>query len=446
VSATPRTHFEELDWLDYAQGEADRSLAGEMQHHLAGCPDCRLRLDSMRKLSAALPFARSLVEADSDRPDAAGGPLDLDSIARRARERADSIAPAREEDRAEIVEAFSTPGRENFPWSASSYEAARALTRDLLRSDVPLAGRIARSALEALAKAPDRETLGADGLEGVLRTGVAYVLYSEGQSERALEELERARPLIETLSRVPEDELAFWAYVSALALRDLGRAEAALAALDLAERLHGLLEDFPRLARCRIVRAVILADLGNPEMAIPIYEELLGRGEAELEDERLLGTVFLNLGSDLISTNRFPEAKRLYARAAEILRRTGEHKRLLSLRAGLATIAAREGRYQDAYDIALDLRENFRSRNLGWDEIRTELRIVEALLHLGREAEAVETCRKILPRIQELGLSVEAARAVEYLTEADLSLSRLEKVSRFLDRFRRGDTQRWSAA
>ena len=394
MNATPRRHFEELDWLDYAQGEADRSLAGEMQHHLSDCADCRLRLESIRKLAAALPFARGLVEADANRPAAAGESLDLDSIARRARERADSIAPAREEGRKEIVESFSSPGREGFSWSASSYEAARALTRELLRSDVPLAGRIARSALAALAKAPDREILGADGLEGVLRTAAAYVLYSEGESDRALEELERARPILETLSLVPEDDLAFWAYVSALALRDLGRPEAALEALDLAEGLDALLEDSPRRARCRIVRAVILADVGKREEAISIYENLIARGEADLEDSRLLGLAHLNLGSDLIYVNRLTEAKRAYARAAEILRRAGEQARLLSVRVGLAEIARREGRYQDGYDIAVDLRENFRSTNLGWDEIRTELRIVEFLLHLERGAEAADTVQK----------------------------------------------------
>ena len=446
MNATPRAHFEELDWLDYAQGEADRSLAGEMQHHLSGCADCRLRLDSMRQLAAALPFAQSLVETESDRPDAGGNTIDFDSIARRARERADSIAPDREETRAEIVEAFSIPGREAFAWTPSSYETARALTRELLRSDVSLAGRIARSALSALEKAPGREALRSDGLEGVLRTVAAYVLFSEGESERALEELERARPILETLSRVPEDDLAFWAYVSALTLRDLGRAEAALEALDMAERLQGLLEDFPRQARCRIIRAVIFADLGRRQDAIRIYEGLLSRGGADLEDGRLLGTIHLNLGSDLIHVNRLAEAKREYAKAAEIIRRTGDLRKLVSIRAGLVEVARLEERYQDVYDIGIQLRADYRSQNLGWDEIRIELRIAEALLHLGREAEAREACGKILPRIHELGLSAEAARAVEYLTRAELSLASLEKVSRFLDRHRKDDTQRWSAA
>ncbi len=446
MNATPRRHFEELDWLDYAQGEAGRSLAGEMQHHLSECSDCRLRLESIRRLAAALPFARDLVEGDSNLPEEEGTAIDLGSIVRRARESADAIAPDREETRAEIVEAFSSAGREGFPWAAPFYEAARALTRELLRTDVPLAGRIARSALSALEKAPGREALRSDGLEGVLRTVAAYVLFSEGESERALEELERARPILETLSRVPEDELSLWSYVSALALRDLGRAEAALAALDLAERLQGLLEDFPRQARCRIVRAVILADLGRRQDAIRIYEGLLARGGAELEDARLLGTIHLNLGSDLIHVNRLAEAKREYAKAAEIIRRTGELRKLVSIRAGLVEVARLEERYQAVYDIGIQLRADYRSQNLGWDEIRIELRIAEALLHLGREAEARKACGKILPRIHELGLSAEAARAVEYLTEAELSFASLEKVSRFFDRHRKDDTQRWSAA
>ena len=110
-------------------------------------------------------------------------------------------------------------------WTPALFEAGRALTRELLRSDVPLAGRIARAALSTLENRSDRAEICRDGIEGVLRTVVAYVLHREGESAMALEELERARPIIETQSLVPEDDLAFWSYVSALALRDLGRAD-----------------------------------------------------------------------------------------------------------------------------------------------------------------------------------------------------------------------------
>ena len=446
MNVSSRGHFEEIDWLDYAQGVAERSVAGEMQHHLAGCEACRRRLDSMRALSGALPFAGSLVAGEENPPEENRSPLDLESIVREARARADAVAPDRKASRTALLEAFSLPDRGEFLWAPASFEAARALARELLRDDVPLAGRIVRSALSALESASKAEAIGADGLEGVLRTALAYVLHSEGESARALEELERARPIIETTSRVPEDDLAFWSYVSALALRDLGRAQAALEALDVAENLSGLLQDFPRQARCRIARAVILSDLGQPQEAISVYEELLARGERELEDSRVLSRVYLNLGLDLIRTNRLNEAKRIYARAADLFRKTGESSLFVRMRAGLAEIAAREGRYQDCYDIGVKLRKSFRSQNLGWDEVQTELRIASALLHLGRNAEAAEICRELLPRIEELGLSLEAVRAVAYLTEAELDLERLEKVSRFLGRVEKGEDLRWSAA
>ncbi|MGH9443384.1 MAG: hypothetical protein ACRD16_14050 [Thermoanaerobaculia bacterium] len=446
MNVTPREHFEELDWLDLAQGSADGSLGRELQSHLVRCDTCRGRFESIRKLSDALPFAGSLVEGESRPSPAAPNPTDFEAVLRRASVRAGALAPGREKNRASLIEAFSRLGAADFAWTPAAFEQARSLARELLRDDVPLAGRIVRSALGALEATSHRETVSADGLEGVLRTVQAYVLHSEGESEKALDELERARPILEASSLVPEDDLAFWAFVSALALRDLGRAQAALEALDMAESLEALLEDFPRQARCRIVRAVILASLGKPEESIPVYEDLLARGERELEDARLLGIIHLNLGSDLIQANRLTEAKKSYARAAEILRRTGESARLVSLRAGLSTIAMREGRYQEAYEIALDLRKHFRSKNLGWDEIHTELRIVEALLRLGRETEAAETCRAILPRVRELGLPAESARAAAYLTEANLSLARLEKVSRFFERAKRDDAVLWNAA
>jgi tetratricopeptide (TPR) repeat protein len=445
MNATPREHYEEIDWLDFVQGSADRSQAGEMHHHLARCEACRGRLDSMRRLADAIPFAERLVDAATDLPRDDRSSPRVESILRKARASADAVAPDREASRAEVLAFFSQPGRGEFHWTSASFESARALSRELLRSDVPLAGRIVRSGLSALESAPNREEIAADGLEGALRTALAYVLYEEGESERSLAELERARPILEARSRVPEDDLAFWSYVSALALRDLGRAQAALEALDVAEHLGGLLQDFPRQARCRIVRAVILSDLGKPEKAVSIYEDLLARGE-ELEDPRVLSRVYLNLGRDLVRINRLNEAKRIYARTAKLFLKNGQDSLLVRLRAGLAEIAAREGRFQDSYDIGIQLRENFRSQNLGWDEVQTELRIVEALLNLGRGAEAAETCRKLLPRIEELGLSIEAARALEYLIQAELSSERVVEVKRFLDRLERGEDLRWSAA
>jgi tetratricopeptide (TPR) repeat protein len=446
MTTTPRAHFEELDWLDYAEGSAEPPRTGPMRDHLAECPPCRKRLESMRDLAVALPFAGDLIAGESRASDGMPSAVELDSIVLRARKDADAFSPHRDGSRREIADAFSRPMGGALTWTFSRFEAARALTRELLRSDVPLAGRIVRSALSALEKAPNREEIGRDGLEGVLRTVLAYVFHTEGESAIALEELERARPIIEGSSLVREDDFALWSYVRALALRDLGRADAALEALDTAERLYRLLEDFPRRARCQIARATILASLDRPEEAIPVYEDLLARGERELEDERLVGIIQSNLGADLIHVNRISEAKRAYARAAEIFRRTGERARLLKIRSGLAGIAMREGRYKDACETWTELRSKYRSANLGWDEIWTELRIVEALLHLDREAEAVETCKAVLPRIQELGLSREAARAVEYLTEAELNLARVEKVSRFLERARRDDAERWSAA
>ena len=445
MNATPRVHFEELDWLDYAQGEAAPRLAAEMQHHAANCAECRERLESMRRLAAGLPFAGELLEGESRAIEAERAPFDVESVARAARATVEAAPRDFDAHRRELLDAFSSSEGAGYRWTAPSYEAARVAGRELLRSDVPLAGRIARAALGALENDPGRQEIGADGVEGVLRTVAAYVLYTEGESERALEELEKARPAIELLSRVPEDDLAFWSYVSALALRDIGRAEAALEALDVAEKLAQILDDFPRQARCRIVRAAILADLGKPEESIAIHETLLAR-EGELEDARLLGMIYNNLGADLLDTDRTDDARRFFARAAEIFRKTGEQVRMLRIRAGLATIAAREGRYQDSLDTALELREHFRSKNLGWDEVHTEIRIVEALLRLGRSAEAVETCRRLLPRIEELGLSREAARAVAFLTEAELDLDRIRKVRQFFGRAERNPNPRWSAA
>jgi tetratricopeptide (TPR) repeat protein len=432
MNSTPRPHFEETDWLDFIQQAAGPAQSQEMRRHLAGCVECSRRLDAMRRLSDAIPFSKSILfeeAASGDGHDAA--------VARRAAAAISERAPV---DRTAMSTAFAEDAPAAFPWTPEELETACAITRELLRSDFARAGRIARSAIAAIESGVEGTTT-----EGTLRVVAAYARRMEGDSARALDELERARPIVEAGSRAPEDDLALWSYVSGSALLDLGRTKAALEAFDLSASLCRLLEDFPREARCRIMKAVIVADLGGQEEAIRIYEELLAR-ESDLEDPRLVGMIYLNLGSDLIDVDRLADAKRAYARAVEILRKTGETARLARLRSGLAKMAAREGRYEDACEIAISLRSSFRSSNLGWDEIHLELRIADFLLHLGRSAEAAEVCRNLLPRIRELGLSAEAERAVEYLTQSELDLERVAKVTRFLERVEKGEDARWSVA
>ena len=77
MNATPRVHFEEIDWLDYVQDELEPDAKKELSAHHAECVRCQETVASLERLSRAIPTALHLVD---DAPDP-----DVDAIAAGAR-------------------------------------------------------------------------------------------------------------------------------------------------------------------------------------------------------------------------------------------------------------------------------------------------------------------------------------------------------------------------
>ena len=422
MNATPRPHFEEIDWFDYVQGDVDAAAARELDAHLSGCSRCRGVVREYERLARAVPAALHLVSDDRapgsrERRDAAV----LAAAVEGARETADPS----ESRRGAILAAFAAAGGD-LTWNLPLLEEANALGRELLRTDVPLAGRILRSALA---------TSGLDrGIAASLSATLAYVLRDEGDVSRALQTLDRVRDDLGSGSAVLEVELGFWHYVRATVLYGLRRVDEALADVRASREIYELLEDGDRIVRCGQSEAVFLSDLGRLDEAIALYRRLVDHPPAG-ESPAARAVLLMNYGADLVRSDRLPEARAVYARAIDLLTKTGQTKHLMRVREGLSNIAARENRLEEALAILSE-------------DVVHELGIAELCIRLGRSSEAAAICRDLLRRVEGASLHGEAAKALAYLVEAEreLDVERLGRVRQFIRRLESGEELRWSAA
>ncbi|HET7453051.1 MAG TPA: tetratricopeptide repeat protein [Thermoanaerobaculia bacterium] len=438
MNATPRVHYEEIDWLDYVQNDIEPEARRTLAEHLSVCETCRRTVASMERLSHAIPAALHLIDGGGD-DDAAG----TEAIVEAAAAEADARLSRRDGRRSAILAAFRD-GEDSagFPWDAEAIEEAGTLCRELLRTDFAYAGRILRSALAAAPAAgfaqPD--------LASPLRSSLAYVRLREGAVDDCLRILDAARGGLDE-TPVPEIETGFWHYVRATALYESGRPGEALPEIRQARALYELLEDRDRIFRCRQVEAVLVSHLGRPEEAVELYRQILE--DTRLGDDRAVhATLLMNYAADLVESGRLDDARRVYVRASALLESTGQESMLFRVRSGIASIAEREGRVEAALAMRLELRADFRALGIAFEEVEHELRIAELLLKLDRRSEASDLCRALLPRIEAQGLEREGAKAIAFLTEADagVDLVRIGRVRDFFRRLENGEDVHWPAA
>jgi tetratricopeptide (TPR) repeat protein len=455
---TSREHYEELDWLDLAQGRCAPARAAELRSHLESCADCRRRLRSLERLSRALPAAAEILAADPDVSNVvefapfAESRRQAEEIVREARRRAGDEIDRAARARREVAEIFArpelSPPESVVGLAAAHVVAADANAQELLWTDVAAASARTdwcRAAIDTL-RARGSADLPRSGAEARVRITRAYVLTSRGLSREALEELDGAATMLDDFD-IDGSEEARWHRMRSIALNQQGRNEEAIEEIRRAEIILGTLEDEAAVASCQVIRAVALSDLGRPEEAVEIYRDLLRRGTAE-SNPRLVTKVHVNLLTDLVFAGRLTEARAAAARATELIRKTGPDSLLRNVRVSLARIALKEGRLAEALKMFRALAGEARSGGLSWNEVQTELTIAEIQLRLGRSQEAVSVCRDALSRARQLGLPAEATRALAFLgeAEADLDLAKVVRVQEFLRQAERAAGLAWSAA
>lgn len=449
-------HFEEVDWLDYVQDRAEEPLRALLEEHLATCTACQERVAGLRKLAAGLAEARTLLQDDPDvraataaTPQAPEQPDEqLHARWKRASEEATNQAEASDRCRSAVIEHLASDRtlRTLPSLEAGHLAAANALARESFSTDLSRASAIVEDALVLIDRVPGQGTAEVHGVHGLLRTSWAYLLLRQGEYTEALRELDLSRPLLEELHS-SDLELAFWSYVRGSVLHSLSQFAEALEEIRSAEQTYADFEDWDRVARCKIVRAILASNDGRPEEAVPLYEELLQPGGPALE-ESLRAILYQDLGFDLVLTNRLQEAKIAYARAARLFRKTHQENLLFQIRIGIAEIAYKEKRLEEALALNEALRPELRTRHLRWDAIQRELRIIEILVRLGRAPEARKSCEAILPEAAEVGLAREVRQTLDALDAADnqASLSRLLSMQEYLQRAQRVSRSRSGAA
>lgn len=447
-SVTDKTAGHPLEWdlLDYVDGKDAASSRGEIEAHVAKCPECRERADGLSKLVQRVLPARRFLQpesADESRDTVRG-------VMAAARQRLDAEnAESREAEEAIRIALATTPRppiSELPDLSVDHLQAAREKAR-ALHFDPAAARDIVEWALAARDSdvRPSRSVDPA-GARGMLLTTRASISRIEGYPKRALADLDAARPLLEDGLANPDIEIAYWWWIRAQAVEQRGEYEEALAAEDRAEQIYRLYGDESFVLRCQINRAITLSKSGRHGEAIEIHERLLSAGPLE---PMFLEYVSINLAFDLVLANRFDEARARYAAVTQQLLRSGQEHRLIRVRAGLAEMARRERRFSEAIEIVEQLLVDYRDRGFHWDAVVGELDIASILCELGRFQEAENRCRAAYRQAVELGLDAEVIRALEVLAKTSDGIDRAHQifnVRRFVRGFESNREEGWSAA
>lgn len=433
------THFEELDWLDFAEGLLPLAEQQRLQEHLNECAACGNRLSALRRLLKAIPQLQEHLSAPSAHDVAFA--TDASSAAQQVLDR---TAAARRE----LAQVRTLPPPETVP-GISDYHVLAALdeARERFIDDFPRAIGLITWAEQVLQVLEAQGALNYPGLEGLVGSYRAYLRLRDGDPTGALAALDIARPFLDQAVPLRDLAVAFSSYVRAVCLHNLSRFPEALVAIQESEALYAAFGDRRYAARARLAHALIVFDAGDAPRARGMFEGLLE--DPALQDDRpAFASLHLNLANNLVFVGDLARAKSMYAKAVGLLKATGQEDKLFRVRVGLADIAEREGRVADALGINLALRPELVRRHLPWDEVRRELWIIRDLLALDRYAEARSTCQRLVVRAQALHLSQEAIRALTYLADAEEALNRtaVTTVDEELTQIARGLPTRWSAA
>jgi len=437
---TQRPHFEELDWLDFAEGRLPDAERAALQHHLEGCTACAQRLASMQRLLRGLPHLRDHLAKGWSEHDT----QTIQTAAARASDILDQTNAARG-DLADYTILPAPSALEGL--SEFHIIGALELARERLIDDFPAATRLVEWSAQATEVLASRAPLRFPGLAGSIGSYQAYLQLREGKPTEALLALDRARLLLNQPMPLRDLAIAFWSYVRAVCLQNLSRFPEAIMAAQGAQELYTAFGDDRHAARTQFLRAILIFDGGDPRSSLPLFETL--QHDPALQDDKpIFAVLHLSLANNLVFVGNLARAKSIYAKAVGLLKATHQEDKMFRVRVGLADIAEREGRIQDALSINLSLRPEFLRRHLPWDEVRRELWIVRDLLALGRYAEARATCEQLVPRARDLSLGDEAIRALTYLAEAQEALDdeAVNAIEQDLTQIARGNPTRWSVA
>lgn len=137
-----------------------------------------------------------------------------------------------------------------------------------------------------------------------------------------------------------------------------------------------------------------------------------------VRDPRLFLTSQQNLLLALVDAGDFQEARQLLLKGDLRRKLAGEPLNLLKLRWTEGKIHAGQDKLWRAETILLEVREGFFEREMEYDAALVGLELIEVRLQMGRRGEVAELAQEILETFEDLGVELEALKAMRYLAEA----------------------------
>ena len=296
------------------------------------------------RLARAVPAA---IHLSSGRPDARkpGEPR------RRGSRGRDGERPAENRSlptcRRAIREAFAGTGG-GPSWNSALIEEANSLCRELVertsRSPVGFSGA-------------SWHVPGSSEDPGVAFFHARSCAEDRGQARRgARDPGPRPRGCSGSAIAIPEIELGFWHYVRAAVLYNLRRLDEALHEIRASGKSTRCSRTETGSLRCGQTEAIFLSDLGRLDEALALYRRLVDDPPAgESPAARAVSSDQLRRRSRAAPA-AFPRRGAVYARAIDLLTKTGQTHLLMRVREGLSNIAVRENRLEEALAMKISLR------------------------------------------------------------------------------------------
>jgi tetratricopeptide (TPR) repeat protein len=219
--------------------------------------------------------------------------------------------------------------------------------------------------------------------------------------------------------------------------RDQRRLEEAIALLDQIYDLY-LEADDPHLAgRALISMGTNMYYLGRGHEAVHLFEKGLGLLHPG-RDPELRDSTNLNIIDALAGCGEYRQASRLLLRSGLGEAFAAEPRNLLKLRWVEGKIHAGLGRLARAENVFGEVRQEFLQTGQIYDSALVGLELAALWLRQGRAAEVRELAEEMHAIFEDLGIELEAARALQFVHQAcrlqAVTVSMIERVRTFLER------------
>ncbi len=247
---------------------------------------------------------------------------------------------------------------------------------------------------------------------------------------------ERAREFLEEGTGDPALQARVLDLLASLR-RDQRRLEEAIALLDQVYSLHFESED-PHLAgRALISIGTNMYYLGRGHEAVNLFEKGLGLLHPG-RDPELRDSTNLNIIDALAGCGEYRQASRLLLRSGLGEAFAGEPRNLLKLRWVEGKIHAGLGRPARAESVFGEVRKECLQYGQIYDYAMVGLDLAALWLRQGRAAEVRDLAEEMHAIFEDLGIELEAARALRFVREAcrvqAVTVSMVERVRTFLER------------